>query len=79
VSVIPDWHARGLCRRELSPDAWFPDASDTPEALEAARICRRCPVQAECLGQALARPEQHGIWGATNPTERRRLRREVAA
>lgn len=34
-------------------------------ARELARLCRRCPVAAECLTGALARREREGVWGAT--------------
>jgi len=41
---------------------------------QAKRICRECPVLAECRRHALAMPETHGIWGAMTPSERARGR-----
>jgi hypothetical protein len=36
----------------------------------AKRICRDCPVIAECREHAVRTPETYGIWGATTPRER---------
>jgi WhiB family redox-sensing transcriptional regulator len=63
------WAEDALC---LGADGemWF---EAVPVA--AVRICRQCPVAAECLGYALARPDLDGVWGGTTPKERKRLRR----
>lgn len=65
----------------LSPDAWSPDGKNDMApgraGWEAARVCRGCDVRAECLNQALARDEQHGIWGGFwfgDPEQKRRAR-----
>ena len=42
-------------------------------ALPAKRICRRCPLAAECLAWAIETRQDWGIWGGTTPAERRRL------
>jgi len=36
----------------------------------AIRICRGCPVLAECADYALRAPETYGIWGAMTSRER---------
>jgi WhiB family transcriptional regulator, redox-sensing transcriptional regulator len=44
---------------------------------EAKRICATCPVQAECLADALDNPtteDEHGVRGGLAPRERRELR-----
>jgi WhiB family redox-sensing transcriptional regulator len=48
--------------------------SDDPADVARARsICRTCPVQAECLGYALAAEHDDGTWGGTTPEERAEL------
>ncbi|HEU5475673.1 MAG TPA: WhiB family transcriptional regulator [Actinophytocola sp.] len=44
----------------------------------AKRICQPCPVRADCLAEALARPEYYGVWGGTSANERRKIRRGEA-
>jgi WhiB family redox-sensing transcriptional regulator len=40
----------------------------------AKSVCRRCPVQHDCLDYAITENEQFGIWGGLNPSERDRIR-----
>jgi WhiB family transcriptional regulator, redox-sensing transcriptional regulator len=65
----PAWHAEALCAQS-DPDAWFPDYHPAAAVL---RVCAACPVRPECLGQALADREMHGVWGGTTPAQRRQL------
>ena len=71
------WMADGLCA-QTDPEIFFPP--DEPgrrhSAEPARRICRNCPVQAECLDFALNQENLYGIWGATTPNQRTRLRRK---
>ena len=71
----PAWRARAECRD--APALFFP--SDSLSAAEAAdaeteakTACGRCPVEAICLADALARKPipSHGIFGGMNPRER---------
>lgn len=56
------------CETTCQPERWW-----EPKDEEGAReLCRRCPVQPECLDYALAADERYGVWGATTPEERRR-------
>lgn len=68
----PAWHADAACREhpELS---WFPGMG-VPTA-PAKAVCHTCPVQAECLADALEHNLTTGVWGGTSDRERRRLRR----
>lgn len=71
-----DWRERAACR-DSDPDLWFP-ASDNlrysdPRVLAAVRICRSCPVKAECLEEALAN-DMCGIWGGTTGRERTEIK-----
>ncbi len=37
----------------------------------AKEICHTCSIETTCLGTALKRNEQHGIWGGQTAKERR--------
>ena len=39
--------------------------------MAAKAVCRRCPVQIECLTDALAQGDRFGVWGGLSPRERR--------
>lgn len=68
---LGNWSTQGACRKH--PTAlWF--AVRAPEIAQAKRICEGCPVRAECLEHALARPTLLGIWAGTTPVERSAMR-----
>ena len=66
------WHDDALCA-ETGPELFFPEEGESYE--DAKTICRRCPVQDECLDYALRHSIEFGVWGGTTPYERRQLRR----
>lgn len=67
---------RGLCR-EVGVELFFPEekGSGSETYVMARKICANCVVRNECLEWAI-RHEDHGMWGGTSPTERRKLRRQ---
>lgn len=67
-----DWRTQALCTKS-DGDRWFPDPGGT--ATPAKTICNQCPVQTQCLDQALTNNENFGIWGGLTPTERHHLKR----
>lgn len=77
---IPEWlHVEGLPCRDADADAFFPPSfgkQHTEQIDEARRICEGCPALAECLAWAVDHPDLDGVWAATTPPERRRLRRQ---
>ncbi len=75
---VPDpfWAASGACRRHPDPDLWFADADSKP-GRQAIAICSTCPVRVPCLGYALSVPGLDGIWAATTPNKRTRLRNDT--
>jgi WhiB family redox-sensing transcriptional regulator len=60
-------------------DFMFPDRAKLSlkkyqEANEDAKaVCEDCPIKISCLGGALRRGEEFGIWGGTTPEDRKGL------
>jgi hypothetical protein len=73
------WADRGACRGE-DQDLFYPPVP--PEKITAAHvalarpICQACPVYTACHAHAVQR-ESDGIWAATSPKDRRRLRKAM--
>lgn len=62
-----DWIVHALCRTEGHPDQWFPDHAGARTVIARAKqICQQCPVQPQCLDDALARNENQGVWGGVH-------------
>ncbi|MFN8035152.1 MAG: WhiB family transcriptional regulator [Acidimicrobiia bacterium] len=59
--------------RSYEPSFFFPSDGVGVEA--AQRICRECPVKADCLEYALTYRIDHGVWGGASERERRRILR----
>ena len=76
VPDAADWMPRAACASGNAAD-WYADGDTRGGAAAQARaraVCGACPVQRACLDTALARPEDHGIWGGLTANERRRVR-----
>jgi WhiB family transcriptional regulator, redox-sensing transcriptional regulator len=77
------WTEQALCA-QAGLDAWFPEKGQHAMAKTAMRICRACPVPAQCLDYALSGADTRrgiatGIWGGTTSQERDRLRQQRKA
>ena len=75
------WRAHAACR-DIDTDLFFPAGDTGPAAVKiqkAKAICRRCPVQEDCLAFAMAFYQEYGIWGGLTEDERRVLRRRRRA
>ena len=78
------WQTRAACR-DADPELFFPACDDDTSVLVArarvaiAPICGGCPVATECLRWALDTGQDHGLWAATTPTDRRAVRRQRMA
>ncbi|MDH2430838.1 WhiB family transcriptional regulator [Sphaerisporangium sp. TRM90804] len=73
VTPARSWPRRAACRGE-DPELFFPISAKGPGHAQHERakaVCRRCPVRKPCLDFALRTREEHGIWGGTDPEERR--------
>ncbi|MFE9319129.1 WhiB family transcriptional regulator [Streptomyces albidoflavus] len=71
------WSVQAACIG-APPDIFHPpqDAGLTQVvAREAKAWCARCPVQAQCLTDALDRAEPHGVFGGMDAGERRAILR----
>jgi WhiB family redox-sensing transcriptional regulator len=78
TQVAPPNDKLALCA-QTDPDLFFPDDKDREKLSQAKAVCKRCPVQLECLNYALtefSRSSDWGVWGGTDPFERRQLRRK---
>ena len=68
---------RAACE-DQDPELFFPVGTSGPALLQtemAKGVCRGCPLQVECLADALARGIDFGIWGGYDEYERRAMRR----
>ncbi|UOT05746.1 WhiB family transcriptional regulator [Rhodococcus opacus] len=70
-----DWQLRATCR-QVETDLFFPQEGETHHDRRgreraAKRICRTCPVLAQCRTHALSVGEPFGIWGGTTEADRR--------
>lgn len=75
-----DWRHKSACKSE-DPELFFPVGDTGPALLqiaEAKAVCRRCPVQAQCLNWALTSGQDFGVWGGLSETERRAVRQRNA-
>ena len=76
------WQEHGSCQDHPEID-WIPTfdrrgarpLSDRENIAAAKAVCAACPVQSECLEDALAHPDTAGVWGGTTATERRKMPR----
>ncbi|MGY0065558.1 WhiB family transcriptional regulator [Streptomyces sp. QTS137] len=78
---MDDWRTRAACRDE-DPDLFFPIGTSGPalfQTEQAKAVCRRCPVQQQCLDWAMESGQSLGVWGGTSETERRALKRRLKA
>lgn len=64
-----NWTDYGNCR-EASLNEMFVTGADQNKA---KRICRGCPVQRECLAEALTNRIKFGVWGGMTERERKAL------
>ena len=73
------WRTNAACRGADS-NLFIPDrgANGVAAVEKALAICATCTVRAECLEEALSRPELLGVWGGKTAVERRYMRKDHA-
>ncbi|QSB04449.1 WhiB family transcriptional regulator [Natronoglycomyces albus] len=64
------WLPEGNCA-SVDPDFMFPPPR--AKACEQLAVCEGCPVKTACLVRALESKTRFGVWGGTEPSERRVL------
>ena len=70
-----DWRTQAACLGR-DPETFFPQPADREGEDEAIAICWGCPVEADCLAEAMEaetyRPTsgRYGIWGGKTPQQR---------
>ncbi len=71
------WLDLAACRGS-DPELFFPERGEQAKGQAAKQVCASCQVQTQCRDLAVrtarSREEDHGIFGATTPHERSRLR-----
>ena len=92
MTIIPNrftlpvwsWIYDSACAN-YDPELWFPPRDRNlymKIATQAKDICfgrngyAPCPVRLECLKEAMANEEEHGIWGGLSHRERNALKRK---
>jgi WhiB family transcriptional regulator, redox-sensing transcriptional regulator len=76
----PGWQMMASCRG-AGTEAFFAEGKRNRESdrlrARAYEVCTTCPVRLDCLRFALDQPEDddHGVWGGTSKSQRRRARR----
>ena len=73
---LEDWQLRALCT-QVDPELFFPPGGGASR--EARKVCRGCPVLAECLSEALASDDRFGIRAGLSGRQRRVLVRKQRA
>lgn len=72
------WQSEAACRGVPQELFVGPDDEQFRDRVrrEASAVtwCVGCPVVQACLDHALRVPEHHGVWGATTPEQRMRMR-----
>ena len=73
LSQLPAWRSHAACV-DTGPELFFPSRGQSIEP--AVRICRSCPVRAECLADAMADPEWRdlGVRGGLSVRRRQMIR-----
>jgi WhiB family redox-sensing transcriptional regulator len=69
------WMDYALCAAVPDPDTFFPAKHRKADAARA--ICRRCPVEDECLAYAQATRTPEGVWGGKSARPRRKMRGDM--
>jgi hypothetical protein len=63
VPARADWWVKARCRDGNGTLAHLFFSEDLHEIARAKAICSKCPVAAQCLGDALEQGELWGVWG----------------
>ena len=81
---LPPWFATDpadlpCMAADRDPELFFPEDYGLGNRFQidlAKAACETCPIRSLCLAWALPIKNLDGVWAATTPPERRRLRRQ---
>ena len=79
LMIRPEWMDLAACRGYPAEMFYAEKAGGGPTLDEGRKVCRRCPVQGECLDYALEFSERIGLWGGLTEKERRKVKAERRA
>jgi len=68
------WESHAVCA-QTDPEVFFPKKGGSTR--KSKNICLSCPVQKDCLANALIHNYEHGILGGKSAGERRALNRKA--
>jgi WhiB family redox-sensing transcriptional regulator len=60
------------------PEDYYVQKSKMLSERLAKMLCEECPIKDLCRDYAISAQEDYGIWGGTNPRERREARLELS-
>lgn len=79
LTLPGDWVRHAACGPDTA-ELFFPISDTGPAAADIQRaqaICAACPVRQQCLNEADATGQGHGIWGGLTDTERAHRRHDT--
>lgn len=72
TDATPAWFKDAACLG-MPPGIFYTDEDGVrASAKQAKETCAECEVRSNCLEDAVARKEPHGIWGGMTPSQRER-------
>jgi WhiB family redox-sensing transcriptional regulator len=81
MTTIEDISEQAACR-DKGPEMFFVDEGPISNKsvrlaiAKAVAVCNNCPVQAQCLVNAVNNKEEFGIWGGITTKERKYLMKQ---
>jgi hypothetical protein len=61
---------------ESDPEIFYSGTEEMPRAWQdAVKMCKTCPVRAECAAYAVEAEEIFGVWGGLTANQRKKIRR----
>ena len=73
MDMPQSWPDLAACA-EVDGEVFFPEKGGS--TWDGKRVCRGCPVRADCLTYALEHDERFGIWGGLSEPQRRQFLRQ---
>jgi hypothetical protein len=70
---MSNWRQYASCKG-LPIQHFFPDDGPEKPSAFVKALCAECPVQPQCLAEAVSRPNTEGIWGGQSTQKRRKVR-----